>query len=113
MRNLTNQLIEVVKWYPLGVALGIPAYKLDAIEQNQRGDVGRCKMGMLDVWLRSDLEASWEKLARALEDDYVAVAARIRKKYLGSSQGTLSDVLSILFKILYRIFLIKYYPAVI
>ena len=88
MRNLTNQLVEVVRWYELGVALGIPAYKLDSINQNHRGDVSRCKMGMLDIWLRSDLEASWEKLAKALvTQDSDTVADKIRVECLGFQPG--------------------------
>ena len=88
MRNLTNQLVEVVRWYELGVALGIPAHKLDSTDQNYRGDSNRCKMGMLDIWLRTDLNASWEKLADALvAQGYDKVADKVRVECLGLPSG--------------------------
>lgn len=89
MRNLTNQLVEVVRWYELGVALGIPAHKLDSTDQNYRGDSNRCKMGMLDIWLRTDLNASWEKLADALvAQGYDKVADKVRVECLGLPSAT-------------------------
>ena len=35
MKNLTRALHELVEWHPVGVALGIPHHKLDAINISQ------------------------------------------------------------------------------
>lgn len=84
MRNLANALAEVIQWYELGIALGIKPFKLEEIRRNRMGEVQLCKLNLLDYWLRSDLDASWEQLAGALEDiDHTDAAQRIRQKYLG------------------------------
>ncbi len=71
-------------WETLGAGLGIKPYKLQAIERNKRGDTAQCKLAMFDVWLRSDTNASWEKLIEALRemgDDYNIIRENIESKY--------------------------------
>ena len=57
MKNLTSLLSEVVDWKLLGTCLGIKHYKLVEVDRNNMGNIQLCKLGMLDVWLRIDLEA--------------------------------------------------------
>lgn len=88
LRNLANELKEVVEWYQLGISLGIKSYRLDEIRMNRMGDVQHCKLSMLDVWLRGDIYASWNKMVGALDENgHSFVADRIRAKYLGIIAG--------------------------
>lgn len=68
MKNLLNVLVELVRWEDLGAHLGLKHYKLTEIDRNKRGDVGQCKLALVDMWLRTDVNASWEKLVQALRD---------------------------------------------
>ena len=55
---------------------------------NRMGDVQHCKLSMLDVWLRGDIYASWNKMVGALDENgHSFVADRIRAKYLGIIAG--------------------------
>ena len=84
LRNLATELQEVVDWYRVGLSLGIKSYQLEEIRINRMGDAMHCKLSMLDSWLRGDVEASWNKLAGALEEsNHSFIADRIREKYLG------------------------------
>ena len=84
LRNLATELQEVVDWYRVGLSLGIKSYQLEEIRINRMGDAMHCKLSMLDSWLRGDVEASWSKLAGALEEsNHSFIADRIREKYLG------------------------------
>ena len=85
-------LVEVLEWDELGVELGLKTYKVQAIERNKRGDVGQCKMAMLDQWLRSDTAANWEKVIEALKrmpggDRYNTTIERIQSEYLQGGGG--------------------------
>ena len=84
LRNLASELQEVVDWYRVGLSLGIKSYQLEEIRINRMGDAMHCKLNMLDLWLRGDVEASWSKLVGALaESNHSFIADRIREKYLG------------------------------
>ena len=88
VRNISNALVAVTDWYNLGVALGIQPHKLDTIRINHHGTVNHCKFNLYDLWLRTDLDASWSKLARALsEAGETKAAATVREKYLGIIHG--------------------------
>lgn len=99
MKNLLNVLVELVRWEDLGAHLGLKHYKLTEIERNKRGDVGQCKLALVDMWLRTDVNASWEKLVQALRDmggaetegedgDHARIIEKIRRNYLqGASTG--------------------------
>jgi hypothetical protein len=67
VRNITNELVDVMEWEPVGVVLGISATKLHEIRANRMNNGPLCKISMADTWLRSDVNASWEKLADALD----------------------------------------------
>ena len=55
---------DVTKWYDLGLQLGLPESTLYLIATHP--DIEGRLRTMLSKWLRSDTEASWEKLADAL-----------------------------------------------
>ena len=67
MRNITNELVDVAEWEPVGLNLGLSAAKLAEIKSSRMNNAPLCKISMADAWLRSDVHATWEKLAEALE----------------------------------------------
>ena len=54
-------------WYLLGLQLRVSADELDVIERNYPQDNHMCKAKMFGAWLRMDTNATYEKLARALD----------------------------------------------
>ena len=68
VRNVLNVLHEAGfsdgHWFQLGQQL-IETANLNAIEANCC-EVSRCMIDTIAQWLRSDTEASWEKLAEAV-----------------------------------------------
>ena len=82
MRNITNELVDVLEWEPVGIELGISATKLHEIRANRMNNGPLCKISMADTWLRSDVNATWEELANALEKTGNGEQAeRIRNQY--------------------------------
>ena len=69
-------LTEVLDWHTLGIELGLPVCKLEAIriDYNTYG-IARQKQEMITTWLEYDTEASWDKLANALKEMGKHVAA--------------------------------------
>ena len=59
-------LLPVDDWFLAGIQLGVEEYELRTIEQNYSKDSKRCKYEMFIVWLKSDPNASYEKLVKAL-----------------------------------------------
>ena len=55
-------------WKELGARLRLEMYILDEIEINRPRDVGRCRMDMLDAWLKSDPADPAAELDAALDD---------------------------------------------
>ena len=93
MRNIVLALREVTNWRSVGVALEIKPYKLEEIRLNRLNDVQQCKFSLIDHWLRTDLEASWRKLASALDEAGEHTSAdRIRAKYLGEQSRNQESV---------------------
>ena len=80
--NIDKILTEVLDWYNLGTKLGLPDYKLGEICRDHTGIV-RQRQEMISKWLAFDTEASWNKLARALEEIGMRVVAKeILDKYV-------------------------------
>ena len=79
------ELNEVDDWFTFGVALGVTVRKLREIQtSNSHGGIQRWKGDLFQSWLNVTPTASWENVIRALEQaDYVALAARLRLKYVG------------------------------
>ena len=59
-------LIKTVKWYNLGLQLGIDDTELDVIEENNPKDIDACKRKMFRVWLRITPSPSYQQLVEAL-----------------------------------------------
>ena len=82
VQNLLEELKEVDDWYLLGAYLGVPVYKLNEIQSEQRR-VERCKLNMLQYWLNTTMTASWRDIARAVEQmNRLTLAANLKRKYL-------------------------------
>lgn len=56
------------RWRDLGLELKLDDSKLDIIKTNNPQDAEQCCTEMYQRWLRSDLEASREKLTLALQN---------------------------------------------
>lgn len=83
-KNVLNALVE---WEDLGTELGIKSSKIREIDRNRKGVVGRCRYDLIDYWLSSDRNASWEKLIEALQSNvmegkYASVVEAIENTYL-------------------------------
>ena len=83
-KNILNAIAQVTRWQELGLQIDVPPYKLEEIRLNS-STVAECKIALITHWLNSDDDASWEKLADALERDYHTFADGIRKKYISSN----------------------------
>ena len=63
LRELSN--LQFVDWFSLGLELDVEEYELEVIEMNHPANTKRCKAEMFATWLKTDLDASWGKLAIA------------------------------------------------
>ena len=60
--------LQVSDWYKLGLALKLDSYDLDIIENKFRGDTRKQICEMFDLWLRTQPNASYEQLIKALRE---------------------------------------------
>ncbi len=56
-----------VKWFDLGLMLGVPVSVVEDIRHNRTSNAKQALKDLIQYWLNSG-EASWEDLACALED---------------------------------------------
>ena len=56
---------QTIKWFDLGLYLGLFHNDLKIIEDNYPRDAERCLRECLAKWLTDDTEATWDKLAIA------------------------------------------------
>ena len=72
------------RWYNLGLQLGVSVDTLDVIKYNHHTNCDQCFTDMIKEWLRaSDLQRTWEALAKALESPQVGhgnLAEQIRSQ---------------------------------
>ena len=81
LKNLTSALHEVDDWQGLGIQLDIDYHELKKLAK-VHSTVEECKYAMLQLWLDSDMKASWKKVVYALSEIKLnRVAEEIRKKY--------------------------------
>ena len=59
----------------MGIKLGLPVHILEKIDYSAYG-VDRQRHEMISSWLNYDTEASWDKLATALKEIGMRVAAK-------------------------------------
>ena len=84
--EVTLAIKAVVNWQGLGLHLGLKPEVLEFIAQNYGPELQ--KQMMVIKWLQSDVEATWEKLAGALEKiDMNTVAANIRERFTATTVG--------------------------
>ena len=89
VKNLFNATKEVTNWYTLGLQLDIPTHKLQSIQHDHR-TLENSKHEMLHFWVHSDPEASWAKLATAVEKmEFRCISERIRGDYIPLSQHSM------------------------
>ena len=85
----------MTEWYVFGTLLRISPSDLDIIKASYPHEgVQYWKIKMFRLWLRSDPNASWKDVVRALEKaKHLSLAARLKKKYVlplpGNQEGTL------------------------
>ena len=73
----------------LGHSLKIEHTALKKIETQYGSDSERCKLEMVDHWLKVDVTASWEKLLQALSDrNYNDVIRSIRSRTTSTGEDT-------------------------
>jgi len=73
-----------LKWFNLGVQLGIDDTTLNSIKMKYPSDADNCFKEMLCHWLKMDPPPTWDRLLSALESDVIGLcnlACDIRKKF--------------------------------
>ena len=84
MNEVFPLLKEVTEWEELGLHLGLSMAAIMEI-RSIPGGVGEKRIVMMSKWLHSDLEATWNKLAKALlKMNYKVLSTQIRKKFCSS-----------------------------
>ena len=75
-------LIRTLKWYNLGLQLGIEDSELDVIEENNPKDMDACKRKMFKAWLRITPSPCHQQLVEALQTvGEISEAERLCKKH--------------------------------
>ena len=84
--RITESLVD---WKEIGHVLGFSTDAIGRIEMDCRGSVREAKILLFTHWLANDPEASWEKLAEALQrSGHGRLAAVIRTDYGGNNMLT-------------------------
>ena len=74
--------LRVSDWNRLGLALKLNSYELNIIEQDFRGDTRKQSLKMFELWLKTQPDASYEQLIKALcEVGDETVASSLYMKY--------------------------------
>ena len=83
LSDILEETEELADWHTLGIHLKLPKEELDDIERRLSSQGSkRCKSEMFHLWKKRDLDASWERLARALEKcGETALAGQIRTRH--------------------------------
>ena len=84
VNNLIKALNEVFSdWETLGIRLDVKWTKIREIAKSRsHREPHLCLADLMDFWLGSDVDASWERVAMALEEmDKQDLARRIRSVY--------------------------------
>ena len=82
MKELINELHDVISWFQLGIYLNISPSQLMKIRADHREKTDDCKTEMLVTWLRQTTDASWSTVVRALVGIRMgALAQKVAVKY--------------------------------
>ena len=68
LRVLKDGHFQTIKWFDLGLYLGLSYNDLKIIEHNYPRDAEQCLTECLAKWLTDDIEATWDKLAIAVDE---------------------------------------------
>ena len=81
--QLTEELHGMNEWYPLGVALRVHPNMLQEIQKSSPLEgIQRWRIDVLQYWLNSTPDASWNDIIVALEKiGHKALSANLREKY--------------------------------
>ena len=86
LKDLVIAVRGVVECHDLGLQLGLPEPTLKLIDKHHDSK-DHLRM-MLSEWLQFDPEASWEKLATALDKiGKKAIAANVRREFVCGTQS--------------------------
>ena len=94
VRNVYLELKDVsAEWNTLGFHLGLSQKRLDVLEIGCTNKVDLCYRRMLDAWFDGDLNPSWEKIVRSLDQmGQNRLAESIRERYIhGECTGKHAD----------------------
>lgn len=83
LSDILEETKKLVDWHTLGIHLKLQKEELDDIERrfSSQGSK-RCKTELFDLWKKRDPDASWERLAWALEKcGETVLAGEIRTRH--------------------------------
>ena len=85
LKQILRDTKEVRNWFSLGVQLGIETGDLKYIEGKYTGDPERCKIEVIEYWLKNYPEPTWNELAQAVEDmgGHARVVETLRANHAG------------------------------
>ena len=83
-----------IKWFRIGIQLGIKGSKLETFEHNHHSSTFRCLTATVSYWLEgnTNVPISWESVVTVLNDrsvDESGLAKQIQEKYC-PKKGTLT-----------------------
>ena len=85
-------MAEVGNWVSVGSELGVPVSKLKEIIQQSSTEREK-SLALVDYWVNTDPDASWEKLAVALYKEGEEKAAAVMKQHSPQGMCVLSCLL--------------------
>lgn len=94
LKNLATDLrtVTIQKMKELAIYLGVNYHVIVDIENDNRGSTSSCKHSIIQAWLDTDTEASWEKIVSGLEQIEMNVLAReVAKKHCPKLLSASSD----------------------
>ena len=82
LQNLSMEVVPVSDWFMLGTRLGVQSHLLHTIQESNPHNPQRCKLDMLDTWLRNTSNPSWNDVMNALcQMEEKKVAKKIEQMY--------------------------------
>ena len=81
MENVGEVMAKVGNWQEVGSWLGVPLSKRQEISR-QSSTKREKNLALVDYWVNTDPDASWEKLAREFYREEEKKALAVTKQYL-------------------------------
>ena len=88
VENVREVMVEVGNWWVVGIGLGVSISKLEEIIQQSSTEREK-SLPLVDYWVNTAPDASWERLAGALYQKGEERALAVTKQYL--QQGMCSS----------------------